>query len=371
MPSFKHVIELDYKPTFRSEKVASMFDVPVSTKLHKEWDVNIPIEAKPWKIGLIVGASGSGKTTIANKLFEGKVHSNFQWTKSCLLDDFPSGSELKTITETLSKVGFSSPPSWLLPYSALSNGQKFRVELARTLLEYKDLFVFDEFTSVVDRQVAQVGAFAFQKAVRKSDLQFVAVTCHYDVEEWLQPDWVFDVSTNTFKWGSLRRPEIKLEICRVHHSAWQLFKEHHYLTSDINKAACCFVGFIDGRPVVFDAWLPFVGRLSHGKAMRGHRTVCLPDFQGLGLGNRLFTTISQMWAGLGYRVFSGTGHPAEIKKRIDSGQWRMSRQGRTAVDTSAYGRERDFKRASGRLTAGFEFIGESMPNDEAMLLHAR
>ena len=39
----------------------------------------------------------------------------------------------------------------------------------------------DEFTSVVDRQVAQIGAHAIQKYVRKHGRQFVAVSCHYDI----------------------------------------------------------------------------------------------------------------------------------------------------------------------------------------------
>lgn len=374
MPSFKHVIELDYKPTFRSQKVAGMFDVAVTEKLRREWDVNLPFEERPWNVGLIVGASGSGKSTLANKIWPGKVHTGFEWTATTLLDDFKLNLEIRTITETLSKVGFSSPPQWLLPYRVLSTGQKFRVELARCLLEYEDIFVFDEFTSVVDRQVAQIGSFAFQKSVRKAKKQVVAVTCHYDVEPWLEPDWVFDVSTNTFRWGSLRRPPIQLEICRVHYSAWDLFKEHHYLTAQINHSAACFVGLIDGRPVVFDAWLPFVGRLKNGKkAMRGHRTVCLPDFQGLGLGNQLFTTLSKMWAGLGYRVFSGTTHPAEINKRIASGEWRLTGQGRTALEGvhNVNRDEMNRTRAFNRLTARFEFTGQAMDKDEATKLLSR
>lgn len=373
MPSIEHVVELDYKPSFRSEKVASMFDVSPSTKLRREWKCDIPIEDKPWSVGLIVGQSGAGKTTIAKKLFGKKMHESFKWKERCLLDDFPEDCEVKEITEILSKVGFSSPPSWMLPYSALSNGQKFRAELARCLLEYDDLIVFDEFTSVVDRQVAKVGAFAFQKAIRKTKKKFVAVTCHYDVEEWLEPDWVFDVSLNKFRWGSLRRPKLQLEICRVHHSAWDLFKEHHYLTADINKAAFCFVGLLDGRPVVFDAWLPFFGQLKgYQKAMRGHRTVCLPDFQGLGLGNHLFSTLARMWSGLGYRVFSATGHPAEINKRLSSGEWIMTAQGRTGKDGSDHkAGTNKYKRATNRLIARFEFTGVPMPKDEAERLVAR
>lgn len=374
MPRLKHVIELDYKPTFRTQQIAGMFDVPVTEKLHREWDINLPIEERPWNIGLIIGASGSGKSTIANKIWPNQVHSGFDWNRSCFLDDFSTELEIKSITETLSKVGFSSPPQWLLPYSVLSTGQKFRVELARCFLEYNNLFVFDEFTSVVDRQVAQIGSFAFQKIIRKTKgKQFVAVTCHYDVEPWLEPDWVFDVSSNSFRWGSLRRPSLNLEICRVHYSAWQLFKEHHYLTGSINHSAACFVGFLKGRPIVFDSWLPFVGRLKNGrKAMRGHRTVCLPDFQGLGFGNALFTELSRMWAGLGYRVFSGTAHPAEINKRIASGEWLLTGQGRTGVEGPKSKIKQLAKtRAGNRLTARFEFIGQPISKDAAILLHAR
>ena len=68
------------------------------------------------------------------------------------------------------------------------------------MLEDNDIFVFDEFTSVVDRNVAQVSSLAIQKAIRRSGggKKFVAVTCHYDVQDWLMPDWVFNTDNMTF-----------------------------------------------------------------------------------------------------------------------------------------------------------------------------
>ena len=77
--------------------------------------------------------------------------------KKCSLDD---------ITKSFNAVGFSSPPSWLKSYNVLSNGEKMRVDLARALLENKELFVFDEFTSVVDRYIAKIGSLAVQKTIR-------------------------------------------------------------------------------------------------------------------------------------------------------------------------------------------------------------
>ena len=73
-----------------------------------------------------------------------------------------------------------------------------RVDIARALCLDKSVIVFDEFTSVVDREIAKVSAFAISKAVRRSKKKFIAVTCHYDVVDWLEPDWVFCTDTMEF-----------------------------------------------------------------------------------------------------------------------------------------------------------------------------
>lgn len=98
----------------------------------------------------------------------------------------------------LCSVGFASPPDWLKSYDCLSQGEKMRVDIARALCLDKPLVVFDEFTSVVDREIAKVSAFAISKAVRRSSKKFIAVTCHYDVVDWLEPDWVFCTDTMEF-----------------------------------------------------------------------------------------------------------------------------------------------------------------------------
>lgn len=105
---------------------------------------------------------------------------------------------MSEIYQALTAVGFASPPDWLKSYHVLSNGEKMRCDIARAMLENKDLFVFDEFTSVVDRNIAKVASLAIQKAIRKNDRKFIAVTCHHDVQEWLMPDWVFNTDTMTF-----------------------------------------------------------------------------------------------------------------------------------------------------------------------------
>ncbi len=115
-----------------------------------------------------------------------------------ILDDFPASLQVNDITKNLCSVGFASPPDWLKNYEALSQGEKMRVDIARALSLDQDLIVFDEFTSVVDREIAKVSAYAISKAVRRTNKKFIAVTCHYDVIDWLEPDWVFCTDSMEF-----------------------------------------------------------------------------------------------------------------------------------------------------------------------------
>lgn len=363
MPNFSHTVETKYNPTFRSENVAGMFDVPVESKMTKTWEIDMPIEDENWTVGMIVGPSGSGKTTIGKKvfpdarLFDGSHHSHWPADK-CLLDGFDKKLKVKEITGALSQVGFSSPPAWLLPFDKLSNGQKFRAEMARLILETGDdeIAMVDEFTSVVDRSVAKVCSSAVQKMVRRSGKQMVAISCHYDIAEWLEPDWIYFVDTGEFRRGSLRRPEIKLNLQRVHHSAWQLFKGHHYLDANINKAAHCFVATIDDEPVAFAAALPFPHPTLKGM-WKGHRTVVLPDYQGIGLGNAISEAVAQHYRDIGKRYSSVTSHPAMIGHRNRSSKWILTRSpGRVPPS----GKNAVMKKSSsaGRVTASFEYIGD-------------
>jgi ABC-type dipeptide/oligopeptide/nickel transport system ATPase subunit len=179
----------------RAQSVVGSFTLN-DVKLQKRFKGSLPIEDDDWQIGVIVGRSGSGKSSIAKRLFPEAYTLGFVYSHKCILDDFPEILETGEITKMLCRVGFASPPDWLKACSCLSQGEKMRVDVARALCLPQKLVVFDEFTSVVDREVAKIGSYTVSKAVRRQpDKQFIAVTCHYDVVDWLEPDWVFNTDT--------------------------------------------------------------------------------------------------------------------------------------------------------------------------------
>lgn len=356
-------VETPIVETPRVEQVRGMFDLRAEDRSRLTWDVDLPFDAKPWHIGLIVGPSGCGKTTIARRLFPEMFPSPLRGRgvggegDCSVLELFPMNMSIHDIVALLSAVGFASPPAWLRPFQVLSTGQQFRVTLALLLASTPagQRIVFDEYTSVVDRTVAQIGSAALAKVVRQRGQQFVAVTCHEDVEEWLQPDWIYRPAENLFAWRRLRRrPRIALDIIRAKASAWPLFAPHHYLSNDLARSAVCFLATWHDRPVAFSAWLPFVG--AGPKTRREHRTVTLPDYQGVGIGNALSDFVASVWTALGYRAISTTTHPAMIRARLRSPHWEMRRR-----PSFASGPSGKFCRASTRLTAGFRYIGPALP----------
>lgn len=366
MPRIDVVRESKIIKTPRLMQLEGIFDVPPSEKSAEKWRVDFELP-KSWNVGLIVGPSGSGKSTIARELFGDSLISGFEWSKEkSILDDFPKEMSIKEISGLLSSVGFSSPPSWVRPFHVLSNGEQFRVNMARTLAEQKKLAVVDEFTSVVDRTVAKIGSAAIAKTVRQRNQKFIAVSCHYDIAEWLEPDWIYQPATNEFTGGRLlRRPKINLEVKRVHSSAWQLFRKHHYLNTSLNTSAVCFCAFWDGVPVAFTAVLHFPHPIRKN-TKREHRTVCLPDYQGVGIGNAMSAFIGSLCKGLGFSYLSTTANPAMIYARAKSKDWKMTKAPKT---NSNGGRNRIASLAKTyadlRFTAAFEYIGVALPKEKA------
>lgn len=197
MPSFDIVKKINPDNTYRVSSVCGAFDLEIEHAT-EHFKGDIAIENMDWNVGLIVGGSGTGKSTIAKEIFGNEYFNKYEYKEKSVIDDMPKGKSIKDIEKAFTSVGFASPPSWLKPYDVLSNGEKMRVELARNILDDKELIVFDEFTSVVNREVAKTSSYAISKAVKKQNKKFVAISCHSDIIEWLEPDWIYDTDEKAF-----------------------------------------------------------------------------------------------------------------------------------------------------------------------------
>jgi len=348
MQSIDVVVESDIERSFRVEKVAGMFDLNVAEKTSERFVVELPNIDDMWSVGAIVGPSGSGKSTIANHCFGDRIKQH-RWKTGAVIDSFPKHLTADEISFALTAVGFSSPPSWLKPYRVLSNGEQFRCDLARSLLTNDDLIVVDEFTSVVDRTVAKIGSYAVSKAIRRAGKQLIAVSCHYDILDWLEADWVLDMSDATLTRRRLRRPEIQLELHRCHRSLWRTFGKHHYLSQTLNRAAHCYLAVWKGTPVGFCGVMSMQGRKGR---WRVSRLVVLPDYQGVGIAGAMLNAVAKTYKERGDRINLTTSHPAMIRALKSKENWRC-----IAVRPNGYRGSRCGAGGSrGRSVVSFEFV---------------
>lgn len=205
---FEFSFETKPKQSFRVKALMGQYDLENKTIIQTfRGNYKLP---EQWNIGLIVGNSGSGKTSIAKNVFG--EFSTCEWNNDSIIENFSKDISMDKITEILGSVGFNSVPYWLKPFHVLSNGEKQRVELARLSTE-KDFIVFDEFSSLVDRDVAKSMSNSVQKMIRKQNKKFVAVTCHKDLQEWLLPDWVYDTDEKVFFCPKKKEPKsLSLEL---------------------------------------------------------------------------------------------------------------------------------------------------------------
>ncbi len=298
-----------------TERVSQAFDYKFEGVTQTE--ITVPTFPKEYQLGVIVGASGSGKSTLLKQLGTEEV---FDWNENkSIASHFTSPEEA---LDKLGASGLNSIPSWLKPYHVLSTGEKFRVDLARRL---KDYAVIDEFTSVVDRNVAKSASVSISKYIRNKGLKNITLsTCHYDILDWLEPDWVYDTTSRKFyDRGCLRRPKVELEILPCSVKAWDLFKKHHYLTHEINPASDCYMAVWENTLVAFYSILAFPsGAFKNG--WRGHRLVVLPDYQGMGIGTRFSEAIAQFYVNSGKRFFAKTANPRTGEHRNKSHLWKAT-----------------------------------------------
>jgi ABC-type lipoprotein export system ATPase subunit/GNAT superfamily N-acetyltransferase len=298
------------------EEIKKKYDV----KDHVESPVTIP-ELPKDGIVLIVGTSGSGKSTILRGLGE-HTQPKIEFYNT-VIENFSSPERGE---ELLLAAGLRSIPAWFRTPHTLSNGEHHRFEMAMAIDQ--GITAIDEFTSVVDRDTAKSLAYSVRKWFDNQTTHKVLyiASCHRDIVDWLDPDHVYDTDMQELTQRRslhlrLGRPKFTLTIQSTTAKYWRYFNKYHYLDSAVSKSAHYYVGLLGDKPIAFLAAIHSTNRDIHSY-WREHRTVVLPEFQGLGIGNQFSETIAQIYVDRGLRFFSKTAHPSFGEHREKSNLWR-------------------------------------------------
>lgn len=175
------------------DREKTLTEIPLPSKD----DMDEIMNDKDFNIFLICGRSGSGKSTILRYVADKDINMPSYDNEKCVISQFPSLTE-EQACDLLSGVGLSSVPIWLRKPNQLSNGEKARLDVCKSIYDASEngenIVFIDEFTSVVNRDAAKSMSFALQRYARQNGMRLVIASCHFDIIDWLQPDYIFNLN---------------------------------------------------------------------------------------------------------------------------------------------------------------------------------
>jgi ABC-type lipoprotein export system ATPase subunit/N-acetylglutamate synthase-like GNAT family acetyltransferase len=181
--------------TERTLAVCEAFGLGVDEAKHFVVFDNFSLEFRRGDLIYVTGDSGGGKTLLL-KAFrdyfgeEAVELSNIEVSpEETLIEGV--GKDVKEAIEILSLCGLNDAFLFLRKFKELSDGQKYRYKLAKLVnCKEKTVWLVDEFCASLDRIMARVVAYLFQKVARKLGKTVVVATTHDDLIGDFQPDIV-------------------------------------------------------------------------------------------------------------------------------------------------------------------------------------
>lgn len=294
------ILESEIFRNFRCQVAANSLDIDVSKKSKHQMNIeniNIPNQ---WNVGLIYGASGSGKTTLAKHLFGDKIFDVLIDENEPIINQLPKELTYDECANLLNGIGLNSVPCWIRPVKTLSNGQKARAEAVLLMCQSKEFVFIDEWTSVVDRTVAKAMSVCISKFAKKNNKKIILLSCHYDILEWLKPDWLIDCNKQKFELPLTKdfffteREKLNFNIRKIGRESWKYFSKYHYLSENLPGGSIYLYGlFLNDIQIGFQCFANYVPhRQGTIKIYHSNRTVIHPDYNGLGLGILLINETS-------------------------------------------------------------------------------
>jgi hypothetical protein len=145
---------------------------------------------------------------------------------------------------------------------------------------------------------------------------------------------------------------------------WGIFRQHHYLSAEFNKAATLYLVYWDNILVAMASVLPNpIGTLKY--AYRMHRLVVLPDYQALGIGTKINEFIAKLYVDQGDKFYIRTTHLRMIRSLRHNPLWIESvTSGRQLNDDNMAYIEKtaNIRIGDKRCAASFEYLGEDYKN---------
>ena len=362
MRNFIVNLKCDIPKTFLTIKAAQSQDINIEEKSEHIKKISADIDS-PFNIGLIVGSSGSGKTTLARLLYDDKFKETPILDMSRpIIEQFPPAWTYDEIQLSLCSIGLSSVPCWIRPAYTLSNGQRFRAEVA-LICAYSgdDIVIIDEWTSVVDRTVGKIMSHSVQKFARKYNKKIVLLSCHYDVLDWLLPDWIVDCNRDAFEdrrsLQQARTDTITVDVRPCDKSSWTSFSKYHYLSGGLPGGKLWFFGAYIGANQIgitcFASYIP-----GKPNSLHTNRTVIHPDYCGMRLGIAFQEATCDIMKKEGFKIYSKFSSIPMLKMKQNNPKWKLKNFDiKTTCGKTMTERRRQRTNRNNVRWYSFEFIG--------------
>lgn len=193
-----HTFDIRFKTrvdkTPRVLRVAEAFGIGLSESEFVIYD-NFELKVEDTDIVYITGQSGSGKSLLLKALAE-KLTATKKVARldDVELQDVPVidqiGQDFSEGLNFLAKAGVSDAFLYVRKPSELSDGQRYRVKLAKLIESGAEVWVADEFGAVLDRKTAMGIAYNMARTARKAGAMLIVATTHTDLEKDLGPNVV-------------------------------------------------------------------------------------------------------------------------------------------------------------------------------------